>query len=264
MEGTAQLFQHRSASRFTTDHEKGLLIAHVAAMLLDSLVSRTHCYLEHPEWVALYRSLAEDYDPPFLHTRSSLVINLKATLLRLPGLWHDVDEAVNRSNFLTHNAPAKSLEPRCHTIHSEIVDHFTAYQIHCRSLPSHIQLPESEFTTRREFEGLALSCFIITKYIIATICEEERHAFVAGAQAAAHLIVNLHQQQSSSLAWLYSGMQVLLANVIIRNKTQWEEDLGGETLQIQRLASRSRYNMWSNSLGRRRVDEVAVIPGQEV
>lgn len=242
--GSARLVKHRSVSRFGTDFEKALFAGHVGIIISEALINDTHCYLDQPEWTELYASMAQT--SPFLTDRSTLAIQVRLAFFHLPGLWHDVGECVNGVEYL-RCVPLTALEVRCRQLHKEMLDWLENYKTHCVRL-SMVPLPSSEPALRRELFGSALECLAIVKRLLATVCEADRSSLETETQALAHLILDLQKQPSPKRAWLFSNHEVGVAYTILLTKDQWEEDLSCRDHHTQKMASRARYNIWSNTL----------------
>lgn len=242
--GSARLVKHRKASRFKTEFEKALFTAHIGAIVSEALVNNTHCYLEQPEWRGLYLSLVKD--TPSLTQQSLLTIHIRAAMFRVPGIWHEVGEAVNTPSFLT-GAPLRDLEFSCRRSHRELLDWMEDYKSHCVRT-SFSQPPATEISLRRELFGAALECLTIVKRLLATVCEAERIQLETESVALARLILDLQKQPSPKHSWLFSGHEVGVAYTVLLTKTQWEENVSKRTPEEQRMASRTRYNQWSNTL----------------
>jgi hypothetical protein len=52
--GSALVIQRRTPSRFKTEYEKMLFHAHIGPIFTEALMTNSPCYLEQPEWMALY------------------------------------------------------------------------------------------------------------------------------------------------------------------------------------------------------------------
>lgn len=244
VKGFAQLVCYRSPSQFQTEFEKALFAAHVGAIISESLIHNTHCYLEQIQWQTLYKSLIQQSQ--FLTNRSPLAINLRLTMFSLPSLWHDVGEAVN--GLLTYvHVDMASLEKRCRIVHSELIQWLESYKDHCVYL-SLARVPESELALRRELFGSAMECLVVVKRLLATVCEPDRRSLETETQALAHLIIDLQAQPSPKYSWLFSGQEVGVAHTALLTKDSWEEDMSDKNLNEQNLATRVRYNTWSSTL----------------
>lgn len=202
-------------------------------------MNNTHCYLEQPEWTDLYTSLIQETN--FLTDRSSLTIQCRATMFPIPGIWHDIDKAVNSDGILstTHLA---SLEARCRKSHDNLLAWLEQYKAHCVRL-SLAQPPASELSLRRELFGATMECLCIVKRLLATVCEADRKSLEVETQALAHLILDLQKQPTPKHSWLFSGHEVGVAYSVLLTGEQWEQD-HREIVQ----ATRTRYNTWSNTL----------------
>jgi len=212
--------------------------------LLTSRRNNTHCYLEHPDWIKLYTTLAQD--TRFLTDRHPLSIKVRLAMISLPGLWHDIGEAVNGSG-LENEPEVTSLQVRCRKAHRDLVDWMEEYKEHCVRL-SFTQPPARELSLRRELFGAALECLAIVKRLLATVCEVDRRTLEVETQALAHLVLDLQKQPSPKHSWLFSGHEVGVAYTVLLTKDQWEEQVCAKSLEERRAASRRRYNTWSNTL----------------
>jgi hypothetical protein len=237
--------KHRSPSRFNTEYEKALFAAHVGAVVSESLVNNTHCYLEQPEWLALYRSLEQETH--FLTDRSKLAIDARLAMFPLPGIWHDAGESVNSAEFLHLDYTTLEIEKRCRTAHKQLLDWLEDYKAHCVRL-SLASPPPSELALRRELFGATMECLAIVKRLLATVCDTDRCALEIETQALAHLMLDLQKQPSPKHSWLFSGHEVGVAYTILLTKDQWEERVSEMSFEERRMATRIRYNTWSNTL----------------
>ncbi|KAK4549580.1 hypothetical protein LTR36_006577 [Oleoguttula mirabilis] len=242
--GSARLVKHRSASRFETDFEKALFAAHVGAIISEALVNNTECYLDQPEWTELYASMTQESH--FLTDRSALSIQVRLAFFILPGLWHDVGECVNSAEYFSCG-PLTLLESRCRKAHRKLLDWLEDYKAHCVRL-SFAQLPPSELALRRELFGSALECLAIVKRLLATVCDTERRSLEVETQALAHLVLDLQKQPAPKHSWLFSGHEVGVAYTMLLTKSQWEENVSRGESDSHKMASRTRYNTWSNTL----------------
>ncbi|KAK5115871.1 hypothetical protein LTR85_009465 [Meristemomyces frigidus] len=247
MRGSVKLYEHRSPSRFTSDFEKALLAAHVGAIVFETVVSgASYCYLEKPDWMALYTSLALDSDSSFLTARSPLALNLRASHFVVPGLWHDVGVAVNTPEYLT-NTSFPSLEARCRRAHSDLAASFEAYKAHCMGLPF-TDLPATELDLRRDLYGTVRGCLGIVKCLLATICIGERRMWMAEARALACLDFNLQKQPEPRYSWLFSDQEGGVASVTLLTKYQLEGHPKTACPRAERVAARSVFNVWRDAI----------------
>ncbi|KAK5135796.1 hypothetical protein LTR08_004623 [Meristemomyces frigidus] len=246
LRGSVQLYKHRCPSRFTTEFEKALLAAHVGAIVFETVVSGTRCYLEEPEWMELYTSLAQESNSPFLTARSSLAINLRASHFVVPGLWHDVCIAVNSPEYLT-NASFGSLESRCRKTQSDLTDSFEAYKAHCLR-PSLTELPATELDLRRDLFGTVRGCLGTVNCLLATICVDERHKWMAEARELAHLGFDLQKQAAPRYSWLFSDHENGVASVVLLTTDRGKEDPSDGSPRAIKLASRARFNVWRDAI----------------
>ncbi|KAI7090310.1 hypothetical protein KC356_g1731 [Hortaea werneckii] len=244
VEGSARLIKYRSSDRFKTEYEKALFAAHVGAIVSESLVNNTSCYLKQPEWVNVFLSLKQD--TPFLTDRSPLAIDARLAMFGIPGLWRDIDEVVNSPGYCVC-APMDLLESRGRQIHQALVDWLEDYNAHCVRL-SFTQSSACELSLRRELFGSVVECLSLVKRLLATVCESSRLALEPEVQALAQLILDLQKQSSFKHSWLFSGHEAGVAYTMILTKDQWEEDVSEEDASVRIEAARKRYNAWSKTL----------------
>lgn len=234
----------RTPKRFETEFEKALFAAHVGPALTESIVQMTHCYLEDPEWTQLYESVV--LDTKYLHERSSLTIDIRKRMFPVPGLWRDIDQAVNGQDLFNDDVLI-ALKDKCLVVQRDFLRWTEDYKDHCVRL-SLTSPPESELALRRELFGTSLEGLILLKRLIATVCEEDRELLEIETQALARLLLELQETPSPKFSWLFSGHEVGIAYTAVHTKTEWEVryDYGSE--DERRLATRNRYNVWSNML----------------
>ncbi|KAI6859995.1 hypothetical protein KC343_g4872 [Hortaea werneckii] len=223
VEGSARPIKYRSPDRFKTEYEKALFAAHVGAIVSESLVNNTSCYLKQPEWVDVFTSLKQD--TPFLTDRSPLAIDARLAMFGIPGLWRDIDEVVNSPGYCVC-APMDILESRGRQIHQALVNWLEDCNAHC----------------------VRLSFTQPSAYYWPPSCESSRLALEPEVQGLAQLILDLQKQSSFKHSWLFSGHEAGVAYTMILTKDQWEEDVSGEDADVRIEAARKRYNAWSKTL----------------
>lgn len=167
-------------------------------------------------------------------------------MFTLPGLWHDIGEVVNSPDFLGE-VRLDALEARARKAHADLLTWMDDYKAHCVRL-SFARPPPTELALRRELFGAALECLAVLKRLFATICEGDRRSLEVETQALAHLILELQKQPSPKHSWLFSGHEVGVAYTVLLTKDQWEEPIRSKSPQERKLATRIRYNTWSNTL----------------
>lgn len=210
----------------------------------ESLMTNKYCYLEEPEWTALYRSLTQD--TTFLNDRSSLTVNVRSLMFPISGIWHDITQVV-KSDQLFDDFAIAALDLRCRNSHQDLLDWMEDYKSYCVKM-SLTAPPPQELTMRRELFGAALECLSIVKRLLATVCDVERSKLEKETQALAQLILDLQKQPSPKHSWLFAGHEVGVATTIIVTKDEWEGDFTYDSEYERRMASRTRYNMWDNTL----------------
>lgn len=181
-----------------------MFAAHVGPALTQALVNHTHCYLEHPEWTKLYQSLV--HPSKYLHDRSPLTIDIRSTMFKLSGVWHDTTDVVNGLELFDDDALA-SLKARCIDLQRQCLNWMDEYKSHCVKLSLESPPPE-ELAMRRELFGTSVECLILLKRIIATVSDPDREALETETQALAHLLLGLQEQPGPKFSWLFAGHEV--------------------------------------------------------
>lgn len=194
--------------------------------------------------MSLYKSLIKDTD--YLHNRSSLTINVRSLMFELPGLWHDIGDTITGTGLFDDSELAV-LEHRCRKAQRAYIDWMEEYKSHCVRL-SLASPPPTELALRRELFGAALECLVLIKRLLSTVCDYDRVALELETQALAHLILDLQKQPSSPNSWLFSGHEVGIAYTVMLTKDQWADNFSYLSDTERRLAIRTRYNTWSNTL----------------
>ena len=165
---------------------------------------------------------------------------------RIPGLWHDVGDAVNGTELFNDSAIAE-IDSRIRRVHQDLIDWMEDYKAHCVRL-SLVTPPTQELAMRRELFGASLECLCIVKRLLATVCDMEREKLEGEAQALAHLLIELQKQPSSKHSWLFTPHEKGIAYGIIDTKDEWECHLTCESEYERRIATRRRYNSWNESI----------------
>lgn len=192
----------------------------------------------------LYESVI--HDTKHLHERSSLTIDIRKYMLPVPGLWHDVDLAINGPD-LFNDAVLNTLKKRCLMTQRNLLQWTEDYKNHCVRV-SLTSPSESELGLRRELFGTSLEGLILVKRLIATVCDKEREQLEIEVQALAQLLLDLQETSSPKYSWLFSGHEVGIAKVAIHTKGEWEGRIEYSSEEERRLATRNRYNVWSHVL----------------
>ena len=207
-------------------------------------MNNTRCYLEESKWITLYQSIIQESD--YLDDRSSLAVKMRSRMFPVPGLWHDISDAVTGPQLFDDHA-LTVLNSRCRKAHQDLIDWMEDYKSHCVRM-SFASPPPQELAMRRELFGAALECLCIVKRLLATVCDSERSKLEDEAQALAHLILDLQKQPSPKHSWLFTGHEVGVAYTVMLTKDQWEGHSEYDSDYDRRMASRTRYNTWSNTL----------------
>jgi hypothetical protein len=222
--GSALVIQRRTPSRFKTEYEKMLFHAHIGPIFTEALMTNSPCYLEQPEWMALYESLIQE--TPWLTDRSEIVIRIRMRILSLTSVLPAVTAALNPDIDARDEGTLLTLELKARETHAAILQHLESYKAHVvRTSMAHA--PQSELALRREVFGTALEVLCVYKRILASFCDGERFQLENEAQALAALIFDLQKQPAPRHSWIYSAHEKGVAAVIQVTKGEWERDLSG-------------------------------------
>jgi hypothetical protein len=217
--GSALVIQRRTPSRFKTDYEKMLFHAHIGPIFTEALMNNSPCYLEQPEWMALYESLIQE--TPWLTDRSEIVIRIRMRILSLTSVLPAVTAALKPDSY--DEGTLLTLELKARETHAAILQHLESYKAHVvRTSMAHA--PQSELALRREVFGTALEVLCVYKRILASFCEAERAQLEVEAQALAKLIFDLQKQPAPRHSWIYSAHEKGVAAVIQETREEWERD----------------------------------------
>ncbi|KAK4506487.1 hypothetical protein PRZ48_000219 [Zasmidium cellare] len=244
IKGSMRLVRHRDTSRFKSEFEKALFAGHIGAVTSECLINDEPCYLDQPEWLELYESIAQDTND--LTDRSPLVINSRKLMIKMPRLWYDVGRTVEGDDLFNDDILSE-LGDRLHAAHQEFMDWLEEYKSYCVASSLRTPLP-SEVGLRRQVFGETVECLVLVKRMLAIVCDNERIRLESEVQALARLIIDLQQQQSHRHSWLFTGHEVGVAHTAMVTREVFEEDLRGESWEVQRLACRKRNALWSGTL----------------
>ena len=244
MHGSARLVKYRTPARFKSEFEKALFASHVGPFVSECLVDGTACYLEEPDWMELYLSLAQESH--YLNDRSPLTTKVRSLIFPVPRVWHDVEEVMKGPQLFNDSALA-SLTHRCRKLQQSFLDWTEDYKAHCVRLSLAVP-PLQEINMRRELFGVSLECLILIKRLLATVCDRDRVKLESETQALAHLLLDLQNHPASKHSWLFTAHEIGIAQIAIVTKDQWESEDQYESDEERRLASRERYTTWSNIL----------------
>lgn len=242
--GAIRLIKHRSASRFGSEFEKALLAGHVGPVVSEAFMNNVHCYLEEPAWLELYTSVTKD--TTFITERSKLVVNARKLMFHLPGLWHDVGEAVLGDGIFDNEILA-TLEARCRKTQESHLNWLEEYKAHCVRT-SFTPPSRAECGLRRDIFGASIECLIVVKRLLACVCDEARLRLELEAQALATVLFDLQREPSPIHSWLLTPHEVGVATSVQVSREAFEEALLHEDLTHQRMATRTRYCIWQSLL----------------
>ncbi|KAF2171364.1 hypothetical protein M409DRAFT_18480 [Zasmidium cellare ATCC 36951] len=244
IKGSMRLVRHRSPGRFKSEFEKALFTGHIGPVTSECLITDEPCYLDQPEWLDLYTSLAEETN--YLTDRTPLVINTRKLMIKMPTLWHDVGKVMDGDDLFNDDALAE-LEDRLRKLHQEYLDWLEEYKSYCVASSLRTPLP-SEVGLRRQIFGETIECLVLVKRLLAIVCDQDRIRLETEVQALARLIIDLQQQQSHRHSWLFTGHEVGVAHTAMVTREHFEEDLSHESVEVRRLASRKLNTLWSGTL----------------
>ena len=181
---------------------------------MEAMSREEDCFLEQPQWIKLYRSVAEDSD--HLTERSTLTVNIRSYLFYMPGLWHDIGRLVNGPELFDDYATA-ALESRCRKAQNDFIDWMEDYKAHC--VRTSLATPtQQELALRRELVGMAVECLAVVKRLLATVCDHGNEKLESEAQALAHLILDLQNQPSTKHSWLFREHEVGVSHTVEQAK----------------------------------------------
>jgi hypothetical protein len=239
-EGTANLIRHRSPSSFSTPYEQALFLAHIGPAFSEAFYRAEPCYLAEPEWIELYTSLAEETDN--LTDRSPLVIRIRKADVFASGLFVGTSQALSAEgqsdpDFLL------ALELKIRAIHHQLLRCLEEYNVHMIRTASTSSQGSRSIVEQGAY-GTCLTCLCVYKRMLAALCEDDRLRLEAECQALVVLIRQAHEQTSARHSWLHTEAEYSVAFIMRRTGPSWAEDLRGETLAEQRLASRNRWEVF--------------------
>ena len=236
-EGTASLVRHRSPSSFTTPYEQALFLAHIGPAHFEAFYRAEPCYLERPEWMELYTSLAEESFN--LTDRSPLVIRIRKADVLVSGFFVITSKALSTEgqsdpDFLL------ALELKIRATHQELLSCLEEYKAHMIRT-AFTRSPGSRSIIEQGAYGRVLTCLCVYKRMLAALCEADRLRLEDECQALVALIRQAHERYSASHSWIHTEVESSVASMMQQTGPSWAEDLRGHGFADQRLASLSRW-----------------------
>jgi hypothetical protein len=238
--GSALVIQRRTPARFTTDYEKMLFHAHIGPIFSEALMNNERCYLEQPQWMALYESLIQE--TPYLTDRSEVVIRLRMRILGLSGVLPAVTQALNPEAY--DEGTLMTLELKARETLASIQKCLRSYKAHVVRT-SMTAVPQSELALRREVYGTALEALCVYKRILASFCEDERLQLESEAQDLAAKIFELQTQPAPRHSWIYSVHEKGVAAVVQLTREEWERDLSHLAVEERRRVAWVRWRRFN-------------------
>lgn len=204
------------------------------------------CYLDRPEWVAVYKSLSQEAG--VMTDRSPLAIQLRAAMFPMPRLWHDLHKSVNEIDFELGKS-ASDLQERCRRLHRDMTQWLDDYNAYCVR-NSFRQPPQSEVDVRRILFGTAIESLVLANRFWATVCDDDNPSRETETQAFARLLIELQKEGAPGYSWLLCGHEAGVAKVTLETAKPWEQTLTGMTICEKRAIHRANYNTWNKALSK--------------
>lgn len=210
------------------------------------MLNNQPCYLAAPEWIRVYQSTIQNWLIAELTDRAPLAINLRIIMTQIPGLWHDIHEAVNSAALFDANVLA-GLQQRCRKCREDLLRWMGNYKSHCTEIgPAKDSSSEQEL--RRQLFGTAVENHSIINRLLATVCDSHRQMLEIETQALASLSLELQKQPSSKYSSLFTNHEIGVMFAVMETRDEWEEDVSDQELRAQKIAVRARYNRWNSLL----------------
>lgn len=237
VDGCERMVRHRSPSGFRTEYERQLFLSHIGPAVDKSIHQGTACYLEEPQWLALYQSLIED--SVWLSERSNLVIKVRSQLLCIGGIMSMANRAMSPGGE-GDGGLLPTLELKARSAHQGMLKCLEVYKEHL--VRTSMLIPDDqELAMRREIYGSILECLGIYKRIVAAVCDADRITLEAETQVLASQLLDLGKQPAQRHSWLCGHLELEVATILQRTKDEWEEDVSSLNPQEKRQAACQRW-----------------------
>jgi hypothetical protein len=212
-------------------------MAHMGPAFTESFYRGEPCYLEQPEWMALYSSFAEE--TAILTDRSPLIIRIRKSFVRLSGFFVDTSRALSVEGqsdpgFLL------ALELKIRATHQDLLGCLEDYKAYVdRTASTRSQVSDSAL--EHGALGTILLSLCVYKRMLAALSEADRLHLEAECQALVVLIIQRHERPSSKHSWVHTDIEHDVALLVQMTGPCWEENLTGQSFADQRLASSNRW-----------------------
>ncbi|KAL7933844.1 hypothetical protein V8C35DRAFT_302573 [Trichoderma chlorosporum] len=90
--GATYIIKLRGPYSYNTDFEKSLFMGHVGPMATEAILNNEACFLEHPAWKAVLRSIITN--DPLVPERSTTVISIVSIFVTIPTLFKDFTSVI--------------------------------------------------------------------------------------------------------------------------------------------------------------------------
>lgn len=248
--GAAQLVKLRGSESYNTDFEKALLLAHAGPIIIESLLTNTHCFLEEPPWTAVLKSCV--IRDTFIDDRSEIVIDLLMKMSQVPGLFHNVTELICNNNNLDvagpdHSSGIVHLTTQAYNLRESLHQWHRDFN-HTLATGPPIQSGTHQYDKHLKLLGVFLSFTLITDRLIVALTGSPDLEDEAQSMATQILDLETRAKLVSPDAELFMAQKLAVARAIQATRQDWANmDLGTQGVMIERW----RFERWCGLWGRK-------------
>ena len=216
--------------------------AHVGAIVEQAFHKNTACFLEQPEWSALYRSISKQ--TPELTERNPCAVELRIIHFATYCLINSVAEIVNATEEVNETKEAEAIA-RLWRTNAELNHWFITHRGLLAWRPfAPDQAGDIIARSKIAAVGMGTRAFILR--LIATVVESKRLQLEVMIQRSVQRILWFRQimQNPPFCAWLRTAEHDSIAQPYIETAEEWREDLSRATVAVQKAKARERFNAW--------------------
>ncbi|KAI4246888.1 MAG: hypothetical protein LQ352_006276 [Teloschistes flavicans] len=233
-EGAATLTQLRGPEAYGTDFEKALFISQVGPIYTESILKTAHCFLQQPEWQAVFQPMMADYSN--VSSCGAVIVSMWSSIGDIPSLFHSVRNLVSSpsiSSAAQSRTLARLMKLRSHLMNWGNENNYSTTrcigQQDFNYLLPHLPASDVEYEVR----GLYAASLMILERLIVTLDPGRTRIMEAHVQQLAIEILALKRQAylNKPRAALSLALKVMTAKAVLLTAEDWEHEMSQDALR---------------------------------
>ncbi|RFU26707.1 hypothetical protein B7463_g9631, partial [Scytalidium lignicola] len=250
--GAARLIELRGPKAYKTEFEKALFIAHAGAIMTESMLNNETCFLEEPEWTAVFKSII--VKDSIVADRSEAAINLLILKSYISRLFLDVTNAVCYPEY-SGGPPLEDIVARAEKLKADLRAWRANFDTLCpRPWPSK---DITMYDKCVKVVGVYYSLVILSNRLVSAVSGLNRAKMEADVQNLADqsLGLGVEARSVSAQAKLFLAQSGIIAQTVKATAADWMDlsdiVVDEKGVPVTGLIDKKKFEDWCSLLGRK-------------